>query len=103
MSDQIRHMEAAEKAKRELSKVIAEKRVSRALRNIIPAAVLKDFKIGMEVLVYRNEGKVWDSPFYLLDLSGKDVHVNVNRRTVNFPIGRVKEYRHVQGDQNDHA
>lgn len=86
-------MEAMEKPRHELAKVINEKRVSRALRNNIRAAGTKDIKIGMDILVYREDPKTWDCPFQVLDVSGKAVHASVNGCSVQFSIDKVKEYR----------
>lgn len=112
LPDQIKRMEAMEKARSELSAITADDKVKRAPLSTVPTAASSDIKIGMEALVYREGPKVWDGPFIVLDVCRKVVHLNINGRSVKFSIDKVKQYRRStvvsnppiqQGDSRDHT
>ena len=93
LPEQISRMAAMHSARKEMAAAIAKERLSSAIRANVPAAAMKDIKIGSDVLVYREKPEdMWIGPFKVLDSDGKLLRLDVRGSVMQVYVDKVKLY-----------
>ena len=89
---QTARMKAMEDARQEMTELAANTKLQRALRTQVPHAADKVFKIGDEILVYKEKPvKEWLGPGRVLEVDGKSVQVKLEGRVVLLSIDKIKK------------
>ena len=90
---QVARLNAMRQARKELSSMVAKSKLKRALKMNIFAAASKSFKIGDEVLVYREDPiNKWVGPFSVINVEGKMIHIDYNGDLKLFSKDKLKKY-----------
>ena len=87
--DQVERFHALRTAKAELEQIVAEKRISTALRSKLPPATKYLIKPGDQVRVYREQTRKWEGPFTVHRTTPKIISVTDGRKVKQFNISSV--------------
>ena len=88
---QVDRIKAMALARKEITKVIAKDRVTRALRINVPSAALTDIPIGSRVLVFREKPEnKWVGPYTVVGVRDKAVFIDLNGTNKQVSIDKVK-------------
>jgi hypothetical protein len=91
MSEQADTMRALQVGMMEMNAAVATERISEALQSQVPSATDKVLREGDEVMIYRENDKIWYSCFTVRQIRGKQVTV-IDRlgEETNFSLHQVK-------------
>ena len=99
---QMDRMRAIESARKEMASVMAKERMSKAVRMNVPSAADNDIAIGTRVLLYREKPEdQWKGPYLVLDVKEKSVTIQLDGKTANVSIDKVKPYKSPAADPTD--
>lgn len=81
-------------ARKEAAKLVAQSRLSKAIRRSVPATAESDVMLGDEVLMYREKqvGK-WVGPYIVQQCDKKMLTLNTGDRNIRASMDKVKRYR----------
>lgn len=103
LPEQRDRMQAMQSARTEMTKIVAKTRVHVALSKNVPAAADAAIRILDKVLVYREKPvNKWLGPYNVLDINGKIVHVDINGKSSQFSVDKVKPFQEA-GETDDVA
>jgi len=85
--------QAIAEARSEILKLVAQARLSKALRQRVFKAAGSEVRPGARVLVYREDPKQWEGPYVVEGSDGKLLWLNVKDRLKLFSIDKVKVYK----------
>ena len=87
-------MKALSEAQMEMNSIISERRVSKILHRNIPQATDQVYRVGEDVLVYREGPDQWMGPFIVSKVQDKRITIfDQNRLERTFSVQQVKPYR----------
>ena len=93
LPDQVKRLQVMMNARKEMNAIVAKSALSRAMKTNVPSAAKKTFKIGDEVLVFREKPICkWVGPFKIITIDNKMAHLDYNGELKLYSIDKLKKY-----------
>lgn len=92
LPQQRRRMQILSEARAEYERAIAELRIATVLRHNIPSAADRTYRIGDQILIYREKDKEWVGPKKVTKVNDKIVTVEYDDELKEFSKAKCKPY-----------